>query len=158
MIKSYGRDCATLLGLTGTSADTGHTGPDLLDLLPDPEPEDLLRRLGPTRRPTLTARTIPNGWPPPANPALGCYNGTVNSYQIDQRLAEFGEIVAALLTDAQREEILRLHNDIGMACEAHSEGLPCCIDVLVDPQLSFLNGNPGVPRRVTARPSRPATT
>ncbi|MEV4703365.1 hypothetical protein [Actinoplanes sp. NPDC049316] len=33
MVKGYGRDCAAQLGLTGRSVDTGHTGPDLLDLL-----------------------------------------------------------------------------------------------------------------------------
>jgi len=35
MIKGYGRDCATLLGLLGRTVDTGHAGPDLLDLLGD---------------------------------------------------------------------------------------------------------------------------
>ncbi|BAL88906.1 hypothetical protein AMIS_36860 [Actinoplanes missouriensis 431] len=51
MIQGYGRNCATLLGLVGGTVDTGHSGPDLLDLLgrsptpaepfePEPEPED----------------------------------------------------------------------------------------------------------------------
>ena len=33
MVKGYGRDCAMQLGLTGGSVDTGHQGPDLLDVL-----------------------------------------------------------------------------------------------------------------------------
>lgn len=33
MIKGYGRGCAAQLGLVGRSVDTGHAGPDLLDLL-----------------------------------------------------------------------------------------------------------------------------
>lgn len=33
LIHGYGPDCAKLLGLVGGSVDTGHTGPDLLDLL-----------------------------------------------------------------------------------------------------------------------------
>jgi hypothetical protein len=33
MVKGYGRDCATQLGLVGRSVDVGHRGPDLLDLL-----------------------------------------------------------------------------------------------------------------------------
>jgi hypothetical protein len=40
----YGADCAALLGLVGSAPDTGHDGPDLLDLLgvdlPTDEPED----------------------------------------------------------------------------------------------------------------------
>lgn len=43
MVKGYGRDCATLLGLVGRSVDTGHSGPDLLDVLAgraDEEPPD----------------------------------------------------------------------------------------------------------------------
>ncbi|MEU4563998.1 hypothetical protein AB0F72_36945 [Actinoplanes sp. NPDC023936] len=44
MIQGYGRNCATMLGLVGGTVDTGHAGPDLLDLLgrsPEPvEPED----------------------------------------------------------------------------------------------------------------------
>ncbi|MFI7599138.1 hypothetical protein [Actinoplanes sp. NPDC049681] len=39
MIKGYGRDCAAQLGLIGRTVDTGHAGPDLLDLL-GAEPED----------------------------------------------------------------------------------------------------------------------
>jgi hypothetical protein len=39
MVKGFGRDCAAQLGLTGRTVDTGHAGPDLLDLLSD-EPED----------------------------------------------------------------------------------------------------------------------
>jgi hypothetical protein len=39
MVKGFGRDCAALLGLIGRSVDTGHVGPDLLDLLRT-EPED----------------------------------------------------------------------------------------------------------------------
>lgn len=33
MVKGFGRDCATFLGLIGDTVDTGHDGPDLLDLL-----------------------------------------------------------------------------------------------------------------------------
>jgi hypothetical protein len=33
LIKGFGRDCATFLGLVGDTTDTGHDGPDLLDLL-----------------------------------------------------------------------------------------------------------------------------
>jgi hypothetical protein len=33
MVQGYGRDCAAQLGLLGRSIDTGHAGPDLLDLL-----------------------------------------------------------------------------------------------------------------------------
>ncbi|MFI5494151.1 hypothetical protein [Actinoplanes sp. NPDC051859] len=40
MVKGYGRDCATQLGLVGKSMDVGHTGPDLLDLLGDRPPVD----------------------------------------------------------------------------------------------------------------------
>lgn len=44
MIKGYGRDCAAQLGLIGRTVDTGHTGPDLLDLIdveqPGAEPPD----------------------------------------------------------------------------------------------------------------------
>ncbi len=40
----YGADCAALLGLVGSAPDTGHDGPDLLDLLgvdlPADEPGD----------------------------------------------------------------------------------------------------------------------
>jgi hypothetical protein len=32
-VHGYGPDCATFLGLTGATTDTGHDGPDLLDLL-----------------------------------------------------------------------------------------------------------------------------
>jgi hypothetical protein len=39
MVKGFGRDCAAYLGLIGRSVDTGHSGPDLLDLLRD-EPAD----------------------------------------------------------------------------------------------------------------------
>lgn len=39
MVQGYGRNCAALLGLIGGTIDTGHAGPDLLDLL-DVEPED----------------------------------------------------------------------------------------------------------------------
>jgi hypothetical protein len=39
MVQGYGRNCAALLGLTGGTVDTGHTGPDLFDLL-DLEPDD----------------------------------------------------------------------------------------------------------------------
>lgn len=39
MIKGYGRDCAAQLGLIGRTVDTGHSGPDLLDLLGE-DPED----------------------------------------------------------------------------------------------------------------------
>jgi hypothetical protein len=39
MVKGFGRDCAALLGLIGRSVDTGHTGPNLLDLL-EQEPPD----------------------------------------------------------------------------------------------------------------------
>jgi hypothetical protein len=42
MVKGFGRDCATQLGLTGRSIDVGHEGPDLLDVLAEqqPDPED----------------------------------------------------------------------------------------------------------------------
>ena len=40
MVKGFGRDCATQLGLTARSIDVGHEGPDLLDLLRDAEPAD----------------------------------------------------------------------------------------------------------------------
>ena len=33
MVKGFGRDCATQLGLIGGTVDTGHAGPDLLDVL-----------------------------------------------------------------------------------------------------------------------------
>jgi hypothetical protein len=36
----YGEDCARRLGLLGSTTDVGQDGPTLLDLLPDPEPED----------------------------------------------------------------------------------------------------------------------
>ncbi|GGL04632.1 hypothetical protein [Mangrovihabitans endophyticus] len=39
MVKGYGRDCAAQLGLIGHTVDTGHAGPDLLDLL-GAEPDD----------------------------------------------------------------------------------------------------------------------
>jgi hypothetical protein len=40
MVKGFGRDCAAQLGLTGRSVDTGHEGPDLLDLLGSDEDQD----------------------------------------------------------------------------------------------------------------------
>ncbi|MBM2620919.1 hypothetical protein JIG36_36010 [Actinoplanes sp. LDG1-06] len=40
MVKGFGRDCATQLGLVGRSIDVGHEGPDLFDLLPETEPPD----------------------------------------------------------------------------------------------------------------------
>ncbi|BCY07505.1 hypothetical protein L3i22_025930 [Actinoplanes sp. L3-i22] len=39
MVQGYGRNCAASLGLTGGTVDTGHSGPDLFDLL-EVEPED----------------------------------------------------------------------------------------------------------------------
>jgi hypothetical protein len=39
MVQGYGRGCAARLGLIGGTVDTGHSGPDLLDLI-DVEPED----------------------------------------------------------------------------------------------------------------------
>jgi hypothetical protein len=35
MIKGFGPECAVQLGLVGRSVDTGHAGPDLLDVLSD---------------------------------------------------------------------------------------------------------------------------
>ncbi|WP_433292968.1 hypothetical protein ACQP2F_29430 [Actinoplanes sp. CA-030573] len=40
MVKGFGRECATQLGLVGRTSDTGHEGPDLLDLLDDPPAAD----------------------------------------------------------------------------------------------------------------------
>jgi hypothetical protein len=39
MVKGFGRDCAALLGLTGTTVDVGQDGPDLLDVLAHDEPD-----------------------------------------------------------------------------------------------------------------------
>jgi hypothetical protein len=39
MVKGFGRDCAALLGLTGTTVDVGQDGPDLLDVLSHDEPD-----------------------------------------------------------------------------------------------------------------------
>ncbi|SDT45196.1 hypothetical protein [Actinoplanes derwentensis] len=39
MVQGYGRNCAAALGLIGGTVDTGHSGPDLLDLI-EMEPED----------------------------------------------------------------------------------------------------------------------
>jgi hypothetical protein len=39
MVQGYGRNCAAVLGLIGGTIDTGHSGPDLLDLI-EIEPED----------------------------------------------------------------------------------------------------------------------
>ncbi|WP_231956906.1 MULTISPECIES: hypothetical protein [unclassified Actinoplanes] len=39
MVQGYGRNCAALMGLIGGTVDTGHTGPDLFDLI-EVEPED----------------------------------------------------------------------------------------------------------------------
>lgn len=36
----FGEDCARKRGLLGTTTDVGQDGPTLLDLLPEPEPED----------------------------------------------------------------------------------------------------------------------
>lgn len=33
LVHGYGPDCARLLGLVGDTTDTGHTGPDLFDVL-----------------------------------------------------------------------------------------------------------------------------
>ncbi|MEU4237498.1 hypothetical protein [Actinoplanes sp. NPDC026619] len=33
MVKGFGRECATQLGLVGGTVDVGHEGPDLLDVL-----------------------------------------------------------------------------------------------------------------------------
>ncbi|OJF11658.1 hypothetical protein [Couchioplanes caeruleus] len=38
MVKGFGRDCAAQLGLVGRTVDTGHSGPDLLDLLGPGDP------------------------------------------------------------------------------------------------------------------------
>ena len=38
MVKGFGRECATQLGLIGRSVDVGHDGPDLLDLLSPESP------------------------------------------------------------------------------------------------------------------------
>ena len=35
MVKGFGRDCAALLGLIGSTVDVGQDGPDLLDQLTD---------------------------------------------------------------------------------------------------------------------------
>jgi hypothetical protein len=35
MVKGFGPECAVQLGLVGRSVDTGHAGPDLLDVLSD---------------------------------------------------------------------------------------------------------------------------
>ncbi|WP_433385455.1 hypothetical protein ACQPZX_27725 [Actinoplanes sp. CA-142083] len=35
MVKGFGRECAVQLGLVGRTADVGHEGPDLLDVLND---------------------------------------------------------------------------------------------------------------------------
>lgn len=47
---------------------------------------------------------------------------------------EFGQAVAALLTDDQRLEIARLHAGMGGAwldgCAAHAESAACCVDAL----------------------------
>ncbi|MCO8271108.1 hypothetical protein M1L60_10935 [Actinoplanes sp. TRM 88003] len=40
MVKGFGRDCAAQLGLIGRSVDTGHEGPDLLDVLRSLDEED----------------------------------------------------------------------------------------------------------------------
>ena len=40
MVKGFGRDCAAQLGLIGRSVDTGHDGPDLLDVLRSLDEED----------------------------------------------------------------------------------------------------------------------
>jgi hypothetical protein len=39
MVQGYGRNCAAQLGLIGGTVDTGHTGPDLFDLI-EVEPAD----------------------------------------------------------------------------------------------------------------------
>ncbi|WP_430792026.1 hypothetical protein [Actinoplanes sp. G11-F43] len=39
MVQGYGRNCAAAMGLIGGTVDTGHSGPDLLDLI-EVEPED----------------------------------------------------------------------------------------------------------------------
>jgi hypothetical protein len=33
MVQGYGRDCAQMLGLTGSAPNTGQDGPDLFDML-----------------------------------------------------------------------------------------------------------------------------
>jgi hypothetical protein len=37
MIKGFGPECAVQLGLVGRTTDTGHDGPDLLDVLAEAE-------------------------------------------------------------------------------------------------------------------------
>ncbi|MEV6350214.1 hypothetical protein [Actinoplanes sp. NPDC051851] len=55
MVQGYGRNCAALLGLIGDTVDTGHAGPDLLDLI-EPEPSDECDGWGrPADRPTKRA-------------------------------------------------------------------------------------------------------
>jgi hypothetical protein len=49
------------------------------------------------------------------------------------RLADFARAASALLTDDQRAELARLHGLLAEdECRAHCEGLPCCIDEIVD--------------------------
>ena len=52
MVKGYGRDHATMLELVGHSADTGHAGPDLWDVLAGRADER-------SHRTAATARTGP---------------------------------------------------------------------------------------------------
>lgn len=48
---------------------------------------------------------------------------------------EFAEAVRHLLTDGQRAEIMRLHDQVEEAwddgCAAHHEGADCCVDAMV---------------------------
>jgi hypothetical protein len=71
MVRGYGRDCAALLGLTGRTVDTGHAGPDLLDLLAPARPQP--PRPGPAEpAPAAAARGDPQpGEPQPGEPQAG---------------------------------------------------------------------------------------
>ncbi|WP_045740883.1 hypothetical protein [Actinoplanes rectilineatus] len=39
LVKGFGRDCATFLGLIGSAPDTGQDGPDLFDALAEQRQE-----------------------------------------------------------------------------------------------------------------------
>lgn len=53
------------------------------------------------------------------------------------RLTDFARAANALLTDDQRTELARLHARLAEdECRANREGLPCCIDEIVEVDLA----------------------
>lgn len=59
---------------------------------------------------------------------------------------EFGEQFASTMTDEQIELLERLHdNELQWECNAHSEGMDCCVDAIVEARRSVWTTPPHLP-------------